>query len=172
MNVIAPRLLDSRARWGTLDTSPASPGIWQRIRLTVYPPGITPAERRLLRVCHAWPVAGAILSLFGLVALSDAGPVLSIGLVLTAYVAVWVALSRATAELRSRCRVVTVATEYVGGELHVFGDADLLRSAVSRLRALELDRRSGHVHPVEYELAWGEVYQELPSTSALTRHRI
>lgn len=162
------RVLEGRARWGTLDVAPASPGLWQRVRLTVYPPGITRGERRLLHLRHGWPVAGAIAGAALVVALSSAGPVLSFAVALTAYLAGFAVLARLTRELRSRSRVVTVASEYVRGELREYGEVRVLRSAASRLMELEAARRSGLVDPVAYEAAWIDVYETLPGGAAVT----
>lgn len=162
------RVLEGRARWGTLDVAPASPGLWQRVRLTVYPPGITRGERRLLHLRHGWPVAGAIAGLVLMVGLSDAGPVLSFAAALTVYLSGFVVLARLTRELRARSRVVTVASEYVRGELHEFGDVRLLRTAASRLIELDARRRAGLIDPVAYESAWIDVYETLPGGAALT----
>lgn len=162
------RVLEGRAQWGTLDVAPASPGLWQRVRLTVYPPGITRGERRLLHLRHSWPVAGAIASVTLMVALSDAGPVLSVAAALTLYLTGFAVLARLTRALRSRSRVVTVASEYVRGELHEFGDVRLLRTAASRLMELDTRRRAGLVDPVSYESAWIDVYETLPGGAGVT----
>jgi len=166
------RLLEGRAPWGDLDVSPVSPGVWQRVRLTVYPPGITPGERRLLRLRHAWPVGGALLALVGLILLSDVGPVLSLTIVLTAYVAGFAVIGRLTRVLRARCRVVTVATEHVGSDIRESGDVELLRAAAGRLLDLESRRRRGLVDPVAYEAEWTDVYSALPATPGFGRERI
>lgn len=172
MNEFLRRLLEGRTPWGTLDVSPASRGIWQRVRLTVYPPGITPGQRCLLHLSHTWPVGGGILCLFALVLLSDEGPALSLATVLTGYVAGFLVIARLTRELREQCRVVTVASEYVGGEIREYGDVHLLQLAASRLTDLEVRRRSGLIDPVGYEAEWAEVYDALPdeATRALERH--
>ncbi|WP_158861807.1 DUF6611 family protein [Leifsonia sp. AG29] len=166
MNEFLRRLTEGRAPWGTLDVSPASRGLWQRVRLTVYPPGITHGERRALHVAHIWPVAGGILCLFGLVALSGAGPVLSLAAVLAAYGAGFAVTARLTRDLRGRSRVLTVASEYVGGEVREFGDVHLLRTSVGRLTELENRRRSGDVTAVTYEAEWAAVYDALPAKTA------
>jgi hypothetical protein len=157
------RLLEGRALWGTLDVSPASRGIWQRVRLRVYPPGITHAQRRLLHLSHTWPVGGAIACLFALVFLSDEGPGLSTVTALSVYVAGFLVLGRLTRDLRAHSRTVTVASEYIGGELREFGNVHLLRAAATRLMDLEVRRRTGLVDPVRYEAEWAEVYDTLPA---------
>ncbi|WP_348788946.1 DUF6611 family protein [Leifsonia sp. NPDC080035] len=169
VNELARRLLEGPAPWGTVDVSPATRGLWQRVRLTVYPPGITPAERRLLHLSHSWPVAGAILSLFTLVLLGDAGPVLGLATVMTGYIGGFLVTARLTRALRERCRVVTVASEYVGGGIREFGDVHLLRAAAACLAELEARRRAGRVDPATYEAEWAEVYDMLPDGASRSR---
>jgi hypothetical protein len=103
-----------------------------------------------------------------MVALSDAGPVLSVAAALTLYLTGFAVLARLTRALRSRSRVVTVASEYVRGELHEFGDVRLLRTAASRLMELDARRRAGLVDPVSYESAWIDVYETLPGGAGVT----
>ncbi|WP_043709813.1 DUF6611 family protein [Leifsonia aquatica] len=163
MKELVRRLLEGRTPWGTLDVSPASRGIWQRVRLTVYPPGITHGQRRLLHLSHTWPVGGGIVCLFSLVFLSDKGPVLSLVTVLSVYVAGFLVLRRLTRDLRAQSRTVTVASEYIGGELREFGNVHLFRAAATRLMDLETRRRTGLLDPVRYEAEWTDVYDSLPA---------
>lgn len=166
VNEMVRLLFEGGAPWGTLDVSPAGRGIWQRVRLTVYPPGITAGQRRLLHLSRTWPVGGGILCLAALVFLSDEGPWLSLTIALTAYAAGFLITARLTRELRERCRIVTAASEYVGGEVREFGNVHVLRAAASRLRELEARRREGLVDPVAYEAEWTEVYNLLPDHAA------
>jgi hypothetical protein len=53
------RLLDGGRTWGSLDVAPSRYGV-TRHRLVVYPPGIAPDERILLRLWRAWPVWGTV----------------------------------------------------------------------------------------------------------------
>lgn len=53
------RLLDGGRTWGALDISPSRYGV-TRHRLVVFPPGISPDERVLLRVWRSWPVWGTL----------------------------------------------------------------------------------------------------------------
>lgn len=133
------------------------------MRLTVYAPGITHGQRRLLHLSHAWPVVGAIACLVALVSLSDAGPALSLVAALSGYAAGFLVLARLTRDLRAESRTVTVVSEHIGDEYREFGDARLLRAAASRLLGLEAQRRRGLVDPVRYEAEWTEVYHSLPA---------
>ncbi|MBI3228277.1 MAG: hypothetical protein HYZ39_24835 [Mycolicibacterium cosmeticum] len=51
------RLLDGDRDWGSLAISVTRHGV-TRYRLVVFPPGLTPEQRRLLRVWRAWPTWG------------------------------------------------------------------------------------------------------------------
>ncbi|TDP98465.1 MULTISPECIES: DUF6611 family protein [unclassified Leifsonia] len=172
MNEFVRRLLEGRAPWGTLDVSPASRGIWQQVRLTVYPPGITHAERRILHLAHVWPVGGGILCLFALVFLGSENPALSLAAALALYAGGFLILSRLARDLRSRCRAVTVTSEYVHGELYEHGEVALLRVSAERLMTLEAKRRHGEVDPVSYEAEWSDVFGTLPvRTSRMLQRR-
>ena len=162
MNEFVRRLLEGRAPWGTLDVSPASRGIWQQVRLTVYPPGITHAERRILHLAHVWPVGGGVLCLFALVFLGSEDPAVSLAIALALYAGGFVIASRVARDLRSRSRTLTVTSEYVHGELHEHGEVALLRVSAERLMTLEAKRRRGEVDPVSYEAEWSDVFTALP----------
>lgn len=165
------RLLEGRALWGTLDVSPATRGIWQQVRLTVYPPGTTPGQRRLLHLGRSWPSGGAALCLVVLVFLGDQGPVVSVAAAATMYLAGLVVTARLTRDLRARCRRIAVASELVACEVREFGDVPLLRAAATRLLELEARRRSGLVDPVRYEAEWSEVYDALPAADVSSLER-
>jgi hypothetical protein len=53
------RLLDGGRTWGALDVSPSRYGV-TRYRLIVFPPGISPDERMLLRLWRSWPIWGTL----------------------------------------------------------------------------------------------------------------
>jgi hypothetical protein len=53
------RVLDSGRTWGSLDVAPSRYGV-TRHRLVVFPPGISPDERILLRLWRSWPVWGTV----------------------------------------------------------------------------------------------------------------
>lgn len=165
VNEVLRRIAEGRALWGTIDVSPLSRGIWQRVRLTVYPPGISRGERRLLHAFHAWPIVGAVGCLFALIPLSDAGPVLALATALAVYLAGFLVLAALSHDLRVRCHVVTAASEYVGGSLREFGDVQLLLTAGRRLVDLETQRRAGRIDPVAYEAEWAAVYDTLPASA-------
>jgi hypothetical protein len=75
------RPLDGGPTWGSLDSYPRRFGV-KRYRLVVFPPGISPEERRLLRLWRSWPVWGALLwacILYDADSLRDQGKLSAIG---------------------------------------------------------------------------------------------
>src|SRR6185503_14491494 len=57
------RALDGDRRWGSIDIRPDRFGV-TRYRLVVFPPGITDAERRRVRVARGWLLWGALVWVF------------------------------------------------------------------------------------------------------------
>jgi len=53
------RLIDGGRTWGSLGVSPSRYGV-TRHRLVVFPPGISPDERMLLRLWRSWPIWGML----------------------------------------------------------------------------------------------------------------
>src|SRR5882757_9769996 len=53
------RLLDGGRTWGSLDISRSRYGV-TRHHLVVFPPGISPDERTLLRLWRSWPIWGTL----------------------------------------------------------------------------------------------------------------
>src|SRR3954470_24247307 len=63
------RLLDGDRAWGSMEVRPDRFGV-TRYRLVVFPPGISEAERRRVRVARGWPLWGALVWVFCEVSLS------------------------------------------------------------------------------------------------------
>jgi hypothetical protein len=167
------KLCEGEHPWGTVDVSPAGGGVWQRTNLTVYPPGTTGSERRALRFEHAWPIAGAVLSLLLLVAFASAWPApLAFTAIALLYASGFWMGRRLTRHLRHRVRAVTTATVSVAGELQTFGDRELLRETLAELERIDALRRRGELTPVQYEAAWGGVFEKLPAPSTDARSRL
>ncbi|NEN05761.1 hypothetical protein G3T36_07730 [Diaminobutyricibacter tongyongensis] len=158
------KLIEGDNLWGTLDVSPAGRALWRRVRLTVYPPGTTSAERRSLHFAHTWPIGGAILGLLLMVTLGSAWPPAVVVVVVAALYAAgfWLG-ARLTRPLRNRIRSLVVVSVFVGGGLEEYGDALLLRETTARLRDLDARRREGGIDPARYEAEWAEIYDTLPT---------
>ena len=161
------KLSEGDKLWGTLDVSPLNRSMWRRVRLTVYPPGTTSAERRALHFAHSWPVAGALLALAVTVMLSALSPIVVVAAVAAMYLAGFGFGAWLTRSVGKRIRSVSVVSMYIGGGLEEHGDADLLRAARARLESMDERRRSGELDPVRYEAEWAAVYEKLPGAVRL-----
>jgi hypothetical protein len=170
VNELLRRLIEGDKLWGTLDVTPVGRSMWRRVRLTVYPPGTTSAERRALHFAHSWPIAGAILALVVMVALGSAWPpaLVVVGVAALYLAGFWVG-ARLTRTLRMRIRSLSVVSVYVGGGLEEYGDASLLRETADRLRDIDARRRAGRLDPVSYEAEWSDIYAALPSSPRESR---
>lgn len=163
VNRFVQRLADGGAPWGTVEVWPASPGLWERVRLTVFPPGTTRAERRTMQFAHAWPIAGAVAGFVAMVALSGYWPTVSIIVILAAYLGGFWVGARLTHDLRRRSRTITASTVFISGEMKEFGDVRLLKETRTRLANLEILRLRGRIDPIAYEAEWARIYYSLPS---------
>jgi hypothetical protein len=154
-------LLDGENRWGFVRIQADRFGV-TRYRLVVYPPGISHAERRQLRIWRGSPIWGAALWVVLEILLQRLiGPtpalVVSTGTVLALAV---VALAK-TGGSRTKVRAMTVVT--MGGHTDtamVAARDGLLRMAAALTDA---DERvdAGRISPLDHEALWWSVYEQL-----------
>lgn len=164
------KLTEGDKLWGTIDVSPASRSMWRRVRLTVYPPGTTSAERRALHFTHGWPIGGALIALTFVVIVGSAWPpALAFVAMVALYAAGFWLGARLTRPTRDRIRSLAAVSVYVHGELEEYGDAALLRATACRLEQLDARRRSGDLDPVHYEAEWAEIYGMIPDSRIAVR---
>lgn len=166
---ILNRLSDGEHLWGTVDVSPANRSVWSRTHLTVYAPGTSRSERRLLRIVHAWPLIGAVLGLLLMIAFHvlPAPEAFAIGLAL--YAAGFWPLMRVTRRLRAGSRHLVVAVVDIGDRYELTGDLELMRACLQVLREMDRALTLGAITPVEFEACWSDIYRLLPPTP--TRRR-
>jgi hypothetical protein len=160
-------MLDGRRPWGSLDISPTRYGV-TRFRLTVFPPGIDSAERRLLRAWRAWPTWGAFLWLLTQLALGSVASPGTAFIVSTAvYLGVGAMLFGRVASVRAQVRGVCVVRmagfpDPQGAAL--YAELCLLAAALD-----DADTRlqQGVLSAAGHEAAWWQVYDRLrPDTRA------
>lgn len=163
VNEFVRRLAGGGARWGTVQVWPASPGLWERVRVTVYPPGTSAEQRRALRFAHGWPITGAIACFIGVVAMSGSSPIVAPIVALVIYLGgLWIG-ARLTHDVRRDSRTITASTVFIAGEMKEYGDVRLLEETRARLANLERLRLRGRIDPIRYEAEWADVYYSLPS---------
>ncbi|WP_308419030.1 DUF6611 family protein [Subtercola lobariae] len=162
MNEFARRAAEGPAPWGRILAWPASPGLWERTRLTIYPPGTSSVDRRSLQFTHTWPVVGVIVGFAEMGALGHLFPVMGATLAALSYLAgLWFGL-HFSRDLRRRTRTMTVAKVFIAGEMVEFGDVHRLEQIRSRLADLESRRLSRRIDPALYEAEWAEIFYSLP----------
>jgi hypothetical protein len=156
------RALEGEHRWGYIDVVPAARTVWSLQRLTVFPPGICSADRRMLKRHRDWPMIGAVLALFLMIALGDVWPTpIAVLVVALAYAGgVW-ASSRLTHELRARSHCIEVTSTAGVDGYSTHGDTALLESARIELLGLEARLRRGELNAVDFEAGWGRVYDRI-----------
>jgi hypothetical protein len=154
-------MLDGRRVWGSLDISPSRYGV-TRYRLTVFPPGIDSAERRLLRAWRAWPAWGAVLWLLTQLALgSVASPATAFIMSTAVYLGIGAVLFRRVASVRAQVRGVCVVrmagfTDPRGAALY----AELC-SLTAALDDADTRLQQGVLSAAGHEAAWWRVYDRL-----------
>lgn len=160
-----------RSIWGSLDVSdPISAhrsGI-TRYRLEIFPPGTNSIERRQLRRLRSWRVWAAIAALIGAILIGGWWPGwLGPTFVVALYTVVLAVGLHRTSRLRRATRTVSAALVVIGGAPPVIeGDFDLLEFCAADLEALDRSRLDGEVTPVDYELEWSRMYQQLERSAA------
>ncbi|HZA11853.1 DUF6611 family protein [Mycobacterium sp.] len=158
------RLLDGQRRWGSIDIWPGRYG-FRKYRLVVYPPGITPAERRLIRLWRGWPMWGALVWLMSEICLANK---VSVGVAMVistaAYVAAGAFAFALAGEARARVRsmsVVLIDGDDDANSAALYAEWHKLAGALTEADRLVV---SGAVSPVQHEAIWWRAYDELGGT--------
>jgi hypothetical protein len=121
------RLIDSGRTWGSLGISPCRYGV-TRHQLVVFPPGLSPDERVLLRLWRSWPIWGTLTWLtLEMLLVPTIGP-------------------------NSAFAISTVIA--VGGGLMAMV---MTKANRTRVRTLTVVRMAGFVDPVAVD-GWAELY--------------
>jgi hypothetical protein len=156
------RLLDGAHPWGSFDAMVGRYGL-RRYRLTLFPPGISTADRRLLRLWRGWPVAGGILAMLAVMRLGDA--VFSAGttllVVAAAYLGVGAVLFVLTARVRAGLRsisLILLAGDLDPRERQCYAEWERLVDVLTRADTL---LKAGAINPTQHEALWWQAYDRL-----------
>jgi Family of unknown function (DUF6611) len=159
-------LLDHGPAWGSFTVYPARFGV-TRYRLVVFPPGISAAERRMLRVWRAWPMWGAALW----VGLQIGGSV--VGMPETALIGgtmLVIAIGAMTFALtgETRLQVLSLWAVSMAGYRHTEVDQRyaLLRALARTLDRADMDLEEDRISPAEYEARWWRAYDAIGEVPA------
>lgn len=155
------RLADGACPWGSFVVCPDRMGVI-RYRLVLYPPGISVAERRRLRVWRGWPMSGALLWIVSWVILIGlVGPRPAPLISTAAYLGGGVVAFLRAGDVRARVRTIR-ATAMSGYPDPVSRDASrTLKTLAATLIEADEFRRLGLLSPIEYELTWWRVYDQI-----------
>jgi hypothetical protein len=155
------RVLDGDRAWGSLEIRPDRFGV-TRYRLVVFPPGISEAERRRVRVARGWPLWGALVWVFCEVSLGHlTGPVTA--LVTSTAIYLGLGLVATTNAGNTRRQVRTMGVMVMAGHrdpvsTSVLHKLDSLAGAL--LEADELLAR-GEIPVTTHEMTWWRVYNQM-----------
>jgi hypothetical protein len=155
------RLLDGKRAWGSVDLWPGRYG-FRKYRLVVFPPGISPADRRLVRLWRGWPMWGAILWVLSEIVL---GNMLSPGPAMVWSTTVYLASGAVTfalaGEVRARVRSLQVVLIDGYVDPHSAALYDEWKELVGILTEADHLLDQGKSSPVQHELVWWEAYERL-----------
>jgi hypothetical protein len=166
-----PRRVQGTHEWGAYFHTVERYGVVRR-QVIVYPPGISPVERRWLRAWRAWPVVGVAVVLMVAVALSDVvPPSAGMGVGLASALAVGGLLAHRARRTRRRVRSL--------GGIEVPGMPDPVvrrrfRGALAiadDLAVAEEAWRRGELPRVGYEQVWHAAYDEAERLGPRARGR-
>jgi hypothetical protein len=159
-------LVDGPRAWGSFDAIVGRYGV-RRYYLTIYPPGIRTADRRLARLWRRWPIGGAALVLFAVMLFGDvAAPpdkVLAFGM--AAYLSVGALLFLRAGPARVRVRSMSIILMPEAADVREVYKYAEWRSLVRML--IRADRRlaTGAISLVEHEAACWAAYDRLGGIS-------
>ncbi len=163
----ALRVLEGPHRWGRYERSAtaftARTGVCER-RLTVYAPGATSADRRLVTLWHTWPLVGGALAFAVALLLAPVAPIAALVGMLTLYLGGLALVARRSRRARAGSRVIRCSTVTLSTGREAIGDARLLDDALAELLRLERLREAGRIDEIAFELGWARVHDRLSAS--------
>ncbi|OBK64447.1 DUF6611 family protein [Mycolicibacterium fortuitum] len=154
-------LLDGSRPWGCVQVRPGRFGITY-YRLVVYPPGLSTAEHRLVRLARGWPLWGMLVWLLCQLWLGgQMAPWPALGVSTAAYVATGAAALGLSGSAFHRVRTLCATT--MAGCDDPASHAARDRLAVLAATLLQADERRdrGDLSAVDHELVWWQVYNRM-----------
>lgn len=156
------RLLDGAQSWGSFDAMAGRYGL-RRYRLIVFRPGISAADRRLLRLWHGWPLGGATVTMLAVILLGD--PMASIRTTLLVAAAVYLTVgavlfvltAAARADVRSMS-LVLLANQLGPDQRRRYAEWEGLVCLLTRAEDL---LKAGAIDLTQHEALWWQAYDRL-----------
>jgi hypothetical protein len=162
-------LLDDGPAWGSFTIYPARYGV-TRYRLVVFPPGISTAQRRMLKLWRTWPLWGPTLW----VGLQIAGA--AVGMPETALIggsmlviATGAMIFALAGDTRLQVRSLWAVSIAGYGNCEADERCTLLRVLARNLDRADMDLEEGRISPAEHEARWWRVYDALGELTATAK---
>ena len=159
------RALDGDLRWGSIDIRPDRFGV-TRYRLVVFPPGISDAERRRVRVARGWVLWGALVWVFCEISLNQVtGPWTALVTSTAIYLGLGLVATAKAGDPRRKVRMI--GTMVIAG--HHDPVAAALHHKLENLAGalLEADEQlaRGKISATGHEMTWWRVYDQMGPAS-------
>lgn len=160
---LARQVLHGRNVWGDVKVGTSRCGV-ERVRLTVYEPGSSEAQRRNARLWEAWRKGGFLLWGVAVVLMATyTSPALAVGASTSLFAVGWLLVFRST---RNRCAVLRLRA-WQGGQAPSKDQAARYLRAVSAavgLQAADAAMRAGEITAAQRESSWLTVWEWLASS--------
>ncbi|MGZ4585582.1 MAG: DUF6611 family protein [Mycobacterium sp.] len=156
------RLLDGAHPWGSYEATVSRYGV-RRYRLTIYPPGISTADRRLARLWRGWSISGAALVLLAVMLLGNAAasPDTVLIVAVVAYVSIGVLLFLRAGPHRVRARSMSIILMPNTADVQEQRRYTQWRTLVDMLTNADRMLTTRAISPVEHEATWWEAYDRV-----------
>jgi hypothetical protein len=165
------RALDGKHVWGSVDIGLPKQG-FRWYRLTVFPPGITEADRRRVRLARGWPTWGAVMFVASLVCLSATlGPGIGLATSTTLWLGAGLLAFGRAGDVRAHVRTLSVALIDRHHDPRTAARFALLETVVDLLTQADLLLARGQISAAQHELIWGLAYDRVaPDHPDSTEH--
>jgi hypothetical protein len=164
------RLLDGDRPWGSIDIRPDRFGV-TRYRLVVYPPGISEAERRRVRVARGWPMWGALVWFICEIFLSGlTGPWTAFAVSTAACLGSGVVAFAMAGAPRTRVRTIAAMVMVGYHDPISVAARDRLEELAATLMYADDQLISGRISAIQYEMVWWQVYDQMSPSGAPGMH--
>lgn len=155
------RLLDGERSWGGLDVYPAYHGV-ARYRLVVFPPGLSPEERLLLRLARSWKVWGIVIwAALATILVPTMGSAQALAVSTGTWLATGAAVMATAGVNRVRVRTLSVVRMAGIDDGVALEKLDTLRGLVDDLTVADRMLAGGEFSAVEHEAVVWRVYDLL-----------
>lgn len=162
------RGLSANRPWGRMEMTPEQYLALSRrgsLRIRVYPPGTTKRQRAMLWARYgltSWMGAGIAFTAAVLLGVY-AGLGVALGALLVTAAAVWLLSARVAGRVRQVCFPLVVMKEGRGrGGVYVAARRVQFEALALQLNQIDID--SSDLSPVDYEVRWGLVYDQLEAS--------